>query len=228
MTSGRPPRRTVDLERRLEALRGDRETARRLAELRARRDRSLRRHLAVLGAVLLVMLAVHLTRRIDNPERAPAVAVAEAMDAAFRAWVAGELEVSAEPSPVGELLLGAEFELFGRPRTAVTAEAAGECYAAFWDEEGHRQARVLSDRLPCRPGPLVASSSDNAFVRFAVVVRDPDAAYPWDRLLPPRERERYWYLPAMVALGGVALSVLTRIVTILITGRPAGELSGRR
>lgn len=220
---------TAGLERRLEALAAARSVEQRARELRRRRDRSLAWHALVLVLVLGVMAAVHLTRRIPNPERAAAVLVTEAMDAAFEDWRAGRLELTPEPGPVGTRLRGAVARRFGEPVSVLTGEAAaGECYGMSWDEAGARQGRLLARGLPCRPTALVASGQAVHFARVAVVLRDPAEPYPWDRVLPPVERDRYWYLPAMVALGGVALAVLTRIVTIAISGVPARDLTRRR
>lgn len=49
--------------------------------------------------------------------------------------------------------------------------------------------------------------------------------YGWERILRDPIRERTWFLPVTVLLSAVALSVVTRITTTLITGKPPGQLA---
>lgn len=220
-----PPRTRPGAKRRLAVDPAWLESEQRRAEQRARRDRSLVRHGIALVLVLVATWLVYVTREVPDPRYADGVLLAEQMDAAFRAVADGDLELPEEPVQVSPRVRGATVTVGDRRFGVLTGEAGGECYAHWWDAGLERRSRVLAAGIPCEPATIVTSIRPVHFTRLGPAVDDPEAAYGWEEVLREPIAERVWFLPAMVLGGGAALSIVTRIVTTLITGKPPRQLA---
>lgn len=201
------------------------EAQRRLADQRQRRNRSLVRHGVGLLLVLAVATALYATREEAHPAHPEAVALSEAFDATFTAVADGELQLTPTPRPVGAGVTAATVVVGERTLGVATGEAGGECYAHWWDAELVRHSRVLADGIPCEPATIVTSIRPVHVDRLGPIEADAAATYPWERIIPGAVRQRLWLLPVMVVIVGVALSLLARIVTTVITGRTPAELT---
>lgn len=225
-TSTGPIEGRENLERRLRAERARTEIGRQEAERRRRRDRSLVRHAIVLLLVIATAGAIYATRRIPDPAYADGLEVTTQMDLAFEAFVAGELTLGDAPIEVTDRVDGALVGVGERTYAVLTGEASSDCYALWWDvDDLVRHGRTLAEGLTCRPATIVTSVRDIHFERVGTVVTDPTVPYGWGRVLPLPERDGLWFLPSMVVLVGVGLSLVARIVTTYLTGTPPRELA---
>lgn len=215
-----PPLLTSD---RVEAQLAERRHAAADAERRVRRNRSLRRHLLGFLVVIALMSTAFAVHVIANPARTEAEQVVAVLDDTYTAARAGDLVLTAEPVTLDGGVLAAAIELRDETLGAAVGEAGGECYALWWGEDGVQHPRVLGARLDCLPTADVTSLRTGDTKRGGSAVPE-GTDVNWERLLPDPLAQRVWFLPVMIVLGGVALSLAVRISVIAITGRPPGEV----
>lgn len=218
------PARHPALKRRIGVDAAALEAERRLAAQRQRRNRSLVRHGLAFLLVVAVATAVYGFREEGDPAHPEAMALAARFDEVFAAVATGELELSTTARTVAPGVSAASVTVGERVLGVATGAAGGECYAFWWDAELVRHSRVLAEGIPCTPATIVTSIRPIHFDRLGPVEEDP-GPYAWDRIVPSPVRQRLWFLPVMAVLGGVALALVTRIVTTAITGRTPAELA---
>ncbi len=119
-------------------------------------------------------------------------------------------------------LRGARVALGDDELTVLIGEAGGECYVLYWSPHRSRRARVLGAALPCEATPAIASVGLGSYKRqtpaWSWHLPWIQGSFDWDVILPPAIRQRIWFLPALLLLSAVALTVITRASVILLTG----------
>jgi hypothetical protein len=189
------------------------------------RNRSLYRHALVLLLVVVAGVVTYAIREVPDPAHEAALALGSEMDAVFAAVVAEELDLPDVPAEVAAGVVGADITAGQRSLGVLTGVAGGECYAHWWDAELVRHARVLAVGIPCEPATIVTSIRPIHYTRLGAIVAAPEGPYDWISVVPPPVRLRAWFLPVGIVAIGVALSIVTRMVSTLVTGVPPGQLA---
>jgi hypothetical protein len=189
-----------------------------VAARRRARDRSLRRDAVVL-VVVIVGLAVTWAVREVPDERFPLVAERTAqLDAAYADVRAGDLTVGTEPTEVADGITGVRVEREAGDRWVLASTAADECYALWWDEAGLRRTRTVPPTLPCEAASRFTSTHPTAYDRLGRGGPEGGDGDVWEGVRPDPVRFRLWFLPALIALGGLGLAALVRMSIALLTG----------
>ena len=143
-----------------------------------------------------------------NPAHGAAGDLAVRLDDAHAAVAAGQPIASA----AGHGIAAAEVAIpYGDPVLMLTGEAAGTCYALYWNDRRGPVARALVSGMPCEPSAAAAQSSHNVYHRQTPPVAGhlpiavDRSSFDWADVLPDPERMRPWALPASILLGGLAL-----------------------
>ena len=209
-----------------------RDSYRRASSARAAADRleSVRRRsvgifVRAAAAVLLIGLIVVGARYPlePDPARRPSVALAAQMDTAYHAVLAGgSIEAADRPG----LRAAVVTVPYGDDLMMLTGEAAGRCYALYWNERRGPVARGLVPGLACEPSAALAQSAHNVYHSQTPPVAGhlPDLAgsFDWDHVLPAPERLRPWLIPTGVLLGAAALWLLVGASRVALgVDRPA-------
>jgi hypothetical protein len=191
----------------------------------ADRDRRLRRAavrpVVVLVAVIAFLAVAWALRLTPNEDHAAGLTATAALDARFEAWRDGRLELAEEPADLGDGVSGARIpRAVGGDDLVLVAAGGSRCYALWWDADGVRRGRTLATNLPCQPAGIVTSQRAVDIDRAGRAASDPTTPYDWSPVVPEAERLRFWFLPALVVGGGVALAQLAQLSMLAITRDP--------
>lgn len=171
---------------------------------------------AALVGVIALLVAVQLER---NPARDAAEVLAADIDATYAAVAAG--------TPIGDIdvpgLTAASVPLpaGAAPVAMVTGSAGGQCYAFYWNDARGPVARALVPGLVCEPSAAITTSAHNVYHRQTPVASGhlpmSGSRFEWEDVLPPEQRIRPWILPAVILLGGAALSLAVRASRVALS-----------
>ena len=169
-------------------------------------------------------------RTIPNPDYAPARALADRMEAAYLAVVAGEEDLGSyrleSHGFVGAIVDGPPAFAIetGEPtdkptgpvRTPVLiGELSGTCYSVRWEEPERPVTGILRPEFPCIPISDVARSSSYARVASS----SQPGALSWDPLLPVPQVQASWFFPVLLVLLGTGLWSAVGITLALLSHR---------
>jgi hypothetical protein len=189
-----------------------------IVERRRRVRREVVRDVVALLVVAVLLGVAWLLRLTPDEEHPVGVAATAALDATFEAWRDGELELTEEPSDLGDGVSGVLIRrAVGGDRWVVVTEGGTRCYGLWWDEDGVRGGRTLASRHPCEPSGVVLSRLPDDFDRIGRSSANPEEPYDWSPVVPEPERMQYWFLPALIVGLAVALSLLVRLSIVAIT-----------
>ncbi len=191
--------------------------------------RAARRYLVVLGVVVVLLAVAFAVRQVPDEAYGSGLSATAALDARFAAVRDGELELPETPGDLGDGIQGAQLELREGVAVWVLVRQDGDrCYGMHWDDALIRSGRTVASNRPCVAATFVASNRPTDFDRAGRFERDPGAVYDWTPVLPDPMRLRFWFLPAVIVLGGVALSMLVRLSVLAITREPPSNWDRRR
>jgi hypothetical protein len=191
-------------------------------ERRRARDRALKRDGAVLVVTLVALALLWPQRLVLNADLPLAEDLTAEMDVTYRSVRAGDLDLADEVVEVGDGISGARFERAGGYRWVLTGRAGADCYAMWWDEDGTRRTRTVPTTFACEPASELTSPRPETFERIGQATREDADRDPWQRVLPDAWRYRMWFLPAVIAGAGIALSAAVRItIALLIDNAPS-------
>ncbi|MBU1865267.1 MAG: hypothetical protein KKE89_02535 [Actinobacteria bacterium] len=182
-------------------------------------DRDRRRNRAVVQRIVVVALAgvllipVLTKREVDNPAYPPARALADRMEAAYRAVDGGMADIESFDA-AADGFSGAVFEV---SRAGVTADynvLAGrnesDCYLIRWVRfEVPFVARLLP-RYECVPGQPMLNFSPSAYEAIAVNLAT-NRPLEWQPVLPDPIDLAPWFFPAMILL---LVGLLQQMITL--------------
>ena len=169
-------------------------------------------------------------RTIPNPDYAPARALADRMEAAHLAVVAGEEDLSGfrleshgfvgasvDGPPAFAIETGEPTDEPARPVriSALIGELSGTCYSVRWEEPERPVTGILRPEFPCIPNSDVARSSSYARVASSAQ----PGVLRWDPLLPVPQVQASWFFPVVLVLLGAGLWSAVGITLTLLSHR---------
>lgn len=224
------PRRWLLIEAgRVHSFHGSASGARATAEAREGsrvRNARLARLAIWLVAVVATMVLVPSIRYRANPDRPLAEAVVQPLERARLAIDAGRAEPADYPVLYAGIT-GAAIELFdGELVNVLVTEAAGECYGLSWGPQRTPRVRVMVDSIECRPTSSIVAGNEYSFTRqtpgWSRHLPWVEGVFDWEDVLPPREVQRQWFLPAVIGGGALIVSISTRAIVTVISTPPRG------
>ena len=195
-------------------------SAARSAAVRVESSRRLRLKLFRNGVVvLLIGFGIGLAagfRTVPNPDYAPARALADRLEAAYLAVVAGDEDLSGfrleshgfvgasiDGPPAFAIETGEPTDEPARPVriSVLIGELSGTCYSVRWDDPDRPVTGVLRPEYPCTPTSDVGERS--SYIRDASSTQP--GAVQWYPLLPVPQVQASWFFPVVLLLLGAGL-----------------------
>ena len=196
-------------------------SASRLAATAEALGRARRRYLVILGVAIVLAGLAWAVRLVPDEAHASGLAATAALDTRFEAVRDDTLRLPQEPGDLGDQVEGAQRRMReGVDVHLLVRRDGARCYGLWWNADMVRNGRLVASNRPCAAETFVASNRVNDFDRAGPIEQDPAAAYDWSNVVPEPIRLRFWFIPGVILLGGVGLSMLVRLSILAITKEP--------
>jgi hypothetical protein len=187
---------------------------------RRRRLRATVLHLAVIVAALAALIPVVSGREVDNPDYPGARALADRMEAAYRAVDAGTADIGSF-TVEDDGFSGGVFEVdragVVNDYFVLAGSHLGDCFVLRWVRFEVPFVGRLLPRFDCVPSRPMLNFSPSAWEAIAPNVTS-RSGLEWYPVVPDPLRLAPWFFPLTLVLGGLALQQAISLSVVHLRG----------